>query len=115
LCCVDKVLVTSQCERVASICRERCGGQGFLSVNKFGDYLAQAHAGLTAEGDNKVLMVKVCKDMITNVIKKGLKLPAMKSCPFRQIATYEDITDNEVLLDLMKFRETMLFEKLVGD
>ena len=63
LCCIDKTLNTWNLERVASVCRERCGGQGYLSVNKFGDYLAIAHAGLTAEGDNRVLMVKICKDM----------------------------------------------------
>ena len=60
-------------------------------------------------------MVKVCKDMITNVLKKGHQLPPLKSCPFRQIATYDDITEPEILLDLLKFRETMLFEKLVAD
>lgn len=34
-----------------------------------------AHAGLTAEGDNRVLMVKICKDMQTNIKKLGGKLP----------------------------------------
>ena len=77
LCCIDKVLAGSQLERVAAICRERCGGQGYLSVNKFGDYISQAHSTLTAEGDNKVLMVKVCKDMIKNVTKRGHSLPKM--------------------------------------
>jgi acyl-CoA oxidase len=57
-------------ERVASVCRERCGGQGFLSVNKFGDFMAIAHAGLTAEGDNRVLMVKIVKDVKHNILKK---------------------------------------------
>ena len=86
LCCIDKTMTGWNLERVASICRERCGGQGYLSVNKFGDYMAIAHAGLTAEGDNRVLMVKICKDMITNITKKGQKLPKMLRCPFRDIA-----------------------------
>lgn len=102
-------------ERVASICRERCGGQGYLSANKFGDYIATAHSALTAEGDNRVLMVKICKDMITNVIKKGHKLPEMTMCPFRQIGRAKDITSLDILLNLLKFRETMLFQKLVGE
>ena len=83
LCCVDKTMNGWNLERVASICRERCGGQGYLSVNKFGDFIAIAHAALTAEGDNRVLMVKVVKDMITNVTKKGHKLPQLTQCPFR--------------------------------
>jgi len=100
-------------ERVASICRERCGGQGYLSVNKFGDYLAIAHAGLTAEGDNRVLMVKICKDMMTNIRKNGFKLPQMSQCPFRQIAKADDITTLQTLLDLLKYRETVLYNQLV--
>ena len=115
LCCIDKTLNSWNCERVASVCRERCGGQGYLSVNKFGDYLAVAHAGLTAEGDNRVLMVKICKDMQTNINKKGLKLPQMTMCPFRQIAILKDITELPVLLDMLRFREISLFTKLQED
>lgn len=37
----------------ATTCRERCGGQGYLSVNRFGSLLGFAHAGMTAEGDNR--------------------------------------------------------------
>lgn len=115
LCCIDKTLNGWNTERVASICRERCGGQGFLSVNKFGDYLSLAHSALTAEGDNRVLMVKIVKDMITNISKKGHKLPELSQCPIRQIAKSNDISDLRTLLDLLKFREVMLFEKLMKD
>jgi acyl-CoA oxidase len=115
LCCIDKTLNSWNLERVASVCRERCGGQGYLSVNKFGDYLAIAHAGLTAEGDNRVLMVKICKDMQTNINKKGHKLPQMSMCPFRQIGVLEDVTQLNVLLDMIKFREITLFSKLQED
>ncbi len=54
-----KPLVTWNLEEVASVCRERCGGQGYLSCNRFGVAIASAHAGMTAEGDNAVLMQKV--------------------------------------------------------
>lgn len=39
----------------------------------------------------------------------------MSQCPFRQLAKLPDVTSPEALLDLLKFRETMLFEKLVND
>lgn len=45
--------------------RERCGGQGFLAANTFGEAIAGGHAANTAEGDNRVLMIKVVKDMLT--------------------------------------------------
>ena len=115
LCCIDKTLNGWNLERTSSICRERCGGQGYLSSNKFGDYIAIAHSALTAEGDNRVLMVKICKDMLTNILKKGHKLPELKNCPFRHTAKLQDVSQLETLSDLLKYRETVLFEKLVAD
>ena len=115
LCCIDKTMAGWNLERTSSICRERCGGQGYLANNKFGDYLACAHAGLTAEGDNRVLMVKVCKDMITNITKKGHPLPKMDNCPVRHIAKLNDVTSLETMLDLLKYREIMLYTKLMDD
>ena len=63
-CCALKPIVTWHSERVATICRERCGGQGFLSANRFGEAIIGAHAGMTAEGDNAVLMQKVAKELL---------------------------------------------------
>lgn len=60
-------------------------------------------------------MTKVCKDIRTNILKKGHQLPQMTACPFRQIATYTDVSNLTTLCDLMKFRETTLFQKLVND
>ena len=50
---------------MVTVCRERCGGQGYLSCNKFGHYLGLAHAACTAEGDNSVLMQKVAKEYLS--------------------------------------------------
>jgi hypothetical protein len=36
----------------------------------FGEGLSASHAAITAEGDNKVLMIKVVKDMLSLYIKK---------------------------------------------
>jgi acyl-CoA oxidase len=64
LCCVIKPMLTWHGENTASICRERCGGQGFLAANRFGDAIAAIHAGITAEGDNRVIQQKVAKELI---------------------------------------------------
>lgn len=64
ICCMDKTLIGWHTERSTAIMRERCGGQGFLACNTFGEAMAASHAALTAEGDNRVLMVKVVKDML---------------------------------------------------
>jgi acyl-CoA oxidase len=64
LCCVIKPLVTWHSENTVTVCRERCGGQGFLSANRFGEGIAGAHAGMTAEGDNSVIQQKVSKELL---------------------------------------------------
>lgn len=114
ICCIVKTMMGWNCERVVSVCRERCGGMGYLAVNKFAAYLACAHASITAEGDNRVLMVKVCKDMITNVTRNGFKFPATKLNVVSQIGTFMDVTQLDTLVDLLKFREKTLFARLVA-
>lgn len=113
MCCIDKCLVVWNFDKVISTCRERSGGQGYLACNRFGDYLAMAHASMTAEGDNRVLMTKIAKDMMTNIAKKKSSLPVMTLCPKTKLPLLESIVDLRVLFDLLKFRETYLFNSLV--
>eukprot|EP00735_Rhodelphis_limneticus_P014007 TRINITY_DN7982_c0_g1::TRINITY_DN7982_c0_g1_i1::g.15532::m.15532 TRINITY_DN7982_c0_g1::TRINITY_DN7982_c0_g1_i1::g.15532 ORF type:complete len:699 (+),score=253.45,sp/O64894/ACOX2_CUCMA/35.81/2e-110,ACOX/PF01756.14/6.6e-15,Acyl-CoA_dh_M/PF02770.14/3.5e-11,Acyl-CoA_dh_1/PF00441.19/5.7e-06,Acyl-CoA_dh_1/PF00441.19/3.7e+03,DUF4412/PF14371.1/0.44 TRINITY_DN7982_c0_g1_i1:51-2099(+) len=72
LICGIKALITWHAERAASICRERCGGQGYLSANRFGEAIGGAHAGITAEGDNCVLMQKLSKELLATVGLAGV-------------------------------------------
>jgi hypothetical protein len=57
------VLFTTLISHVAD-CFLRCGGQGYLSCNRFGTFIGLAHAAMTAEGDNSVLMQKVCVGVV---------------------------------------------------
>lgn len=63
LCCGIKPLCGWNTQETGTVCRERCGGQGYLSVNRFGQIIGFSHAGITAEGDNRVLMQKVAKEL----------------------------------------------------
>jgi len=63
--CITKTMLGWNCNNIAHICRERCGGMGFLANCRFGEYIACAHAQMTAEGDNRVLMGKITKDYLT--------------------------------------------------
>jgi acyl-CoA oxidase len=67
LCCTIKPMCGWNLERTASICRERCGGQGYLSCNRFGSLIGFSHAGITAEGDNRVLFQKAAKELIASM------------------------------------------------
>lgn len=102
LCCVIKPLVTWLGERIATVGRERCGGQGYLAVNRLGSFIGFSHAGMTAEGDNAVLMQKVAKELLAS-LEDG-------SRPLRRIAKRTLATANlhalADLLSLFQYRET---------
>merc|ERR1712048_1466376 len=63
LCTVIKPMASWNCNEVGNVARERSGGQGYLSVNRLGEVVGFAHAGMTAEGDNSVLFQKVAKEL----------------------------------------------------
>jgi len=46
-------------------CREACGGQGYLAINRFAALKADTDVFTTFEGDNTVLMQLVAKDLLT--------------------------------------------------
>lgn len=52
LCCIIKTLVSWNAENVATTCRERSGGQGYLSANRFGEAIMGSHSGISAEVNN---------------------------------------------------------------
>lgn len=72
LCCAIKPLCAWNAQECGTTCRERCGGQGYLSCNKFGSIIGFAHAGMTAEGDNRVLMQKVAKELLSMMSQPAL-------------------------------------------
>ncbi|KAK8731425.1 hypothetical protein OTU49_007604, partial [Cherax quadricarinatus] len=101
LCCVIKPLASWNLEEIVSVCRERCGGQGYLSCNRFGTFLGLAHAATTAEGDNCVLMQKVAKERLETFtpLSTNADLPA-------------DPASIDFLHDLLNQRENLFFKTL---
>jgi len=47
-------------------CRECCGGQGYMAVNRFADFKADTDIFCTFEGDNTVLMQLVAKSLLAD-------------------------------------------------
>ena len=103
MCCAIKPLASWLLEEVVSVCRERCGGQGFLSANRFGTFLGLAHAAMTAEGDNSVLMQKVAKEHLGWLSKNP---PTMIK------ADSTSLSDPTYLHSLLQKREIKLFTTL---
>lgn len=102
LCCFIKPLITWGFERTASITRERCGGQGYLSANGLSECIGFAHAGITAEGDNSVLMQKVSKELLTAVQKGEYKPTKINNVQSASTWKYGEL---DTLLKLFALRE----------
>merc|ERR1712141_278765 len=103
MCCAIKPIASWHLEEVVTTTRERCGGQGYLSCNRFGTFLGLAHAAMTAEGDNSVLMQKVAKEHLGYLSKNPPKIekPASKS-----------VSDQSYLHYLLKARESKVYTEL---
>lgn len=112
LCCVIKPMITWNLRDVATRSVERCGGQGYLSCNRMAESIGFAHSGITAEGDNSILMQKVAKELMGSVEKKEYKLPELTQCPMRELPNKEKVSDVESLVNLIRWREISLIRDL---
>ena len=61
-----KAMATWHATATIQECREACGGQGYLSENRFGDLKADSDIFTTFEGDNTVLLQLVTKTLLTD-------------------------------------------------
>ncbi|MEJ2867178.1 acyl-CoA dehydrogenase [Actinomycetospora sp. OC33-EN08] len=60
-----KALSTWNATQVIQVCREACGGQGYLSENRLGTLRTDTDVFTTFEGDNTVLLQLVAKGLIS--------------------------------------------------
>lgn len=114
LCCYIKPLIAWHTNKVGNICRERCGGQGYLSINMVEAAIYGAHSGITAEGDSSVLMQKVAKEYVEDFTKGILTLPYENYLEDnKNFNSKMDIFYNlNDLILLMKIRESSLLSSL---
>eukprot|EP00128_Syssomonas_multiformis_P011956 Colp12_sorted_trinity150504_noHs@36258 len=119
LCCAMKPLIAWHSEHAATTARERCGGQGYLSANRLGEAIAGAHAGMTAEGDNRVLMQKVSKELLSTAKPKTVarhamldKLPSPLRNLLRGTFDAQSLRSPSKQVELFKLREEILLSRL---
>ena len=71
-----------------------------------------AHSGMTAEGDNRVLMQKVVKDIMSDCQKDIHRTGEMTMCPENQIPKMNSVANQETLTNLIYFREIAEIEAM---
>jgi acyl-CoA oxidase len=117
-----KAYSTWQAVHTIQVCRESCGGEGYMFVNRFATLKADAEIFTTFEGDNTVLMQLVAKNLLGE-LKDQLKemrpgrivrffldqrLKALKR-KFGGVATESDsMLTPEHQLSQFRFRESTL-------
>ena len=99
-------------QEVGTTCRERCGGQGYLACNRMGDVIGFSHAGMTAEGDNRVLMQKVTKETLAMRAHRRFLPPATHTSAAATTTLDIATLDTAHCLDLLVHREVYLFNQL---
>jgi acyl-CoA oxidase len=114
LCCVLKPLAAWNTERCGTVCRERCGGQGYLSVNRLGQVIGFAHAAMTAEGDNRVLMQKVAKELLDRYTAGRLPAVAAEAAAPPPLPAAARIRDAATLALLLRRREARTLAALAA-
>jgi acyl-CoA oxidase len=65
-----KSIATWHCTDTVQACREACGGQGYLAVNRFAALKADSDVFTTFEGDNTVLLQLVAKGLLSGYRKQ---------------------------------------------
>lgn len=65
-----KAVATWYTTETIQVCREACGGKGYLAENRFADLKADSDIFTTFEGDNTVLMQLVAKGVLGNFKKE---------------------------------------------
>ena len=114
LCCTIKPMCGWNLERTASTCRERCGGQGYLSCNRFGSLIGFAHAGITAEGDNRVLFQKAAKELIASINTKTVRDRLAQGSRPPKVANLASLTSLNTLRSLYVVRETRKLKNIAN-
>ena len=103
--CATKTIVTWHLQEMSTICRERTGGGSFLLSSAIPEGVISSHSGMTAEGDNRVLMQKVVKDIMSDCQKGIHDMPEMTQCPKREIPSLDSVASFETLKNLVYYKE----------
>ncbi|KRE36929.1 acyl-CoA oxidase [Janibacter sp. Soil728] len=84
-----KAITTEHATDTIQVCREACGGAGYMALNRFADLKADTDVFTTFEGDNTVLLQLVAKGMLTEYKSDFQELDTRRAILFgaRQVTT----------------------------
>lgn len=98
----QKVAATWHATDVIQECREACGGQGYLSENRFAALKADTDVFATFEGDNTVLLQLVAKSLISEFQADFGKLDPLEMVQFVGVQVLEQVVERANLRQLVE-------------
>ena len=127
---VLKALASTHAVETLAECRRACGGQGYLSVNRLPDLMADVEIFTTFEGDNTVLLQLVARSLLSGFRKRfeskglagvvryvmrrvGVAATEKNSVAVRR-ASAEHLRDRAFHLAALRYREERLLETAFG-
>jgi acyl-CoA oxidase len=125
-----KALASWHATDTIQACREACGGQGYLAVNRLAALKADTDVFTTFEGDNTVLLQLLAKSLLSDYRKQfgdmtffdllrhaaaraGTAVSELNPVVTRQTSA-EHLRDPEFHLDALRWRESHLLATLAG-
>jgi len=121
-----KAFATTHAVETLAECRRACGGQGYLSVNRLPDLIADVEIFTTFEGDNTVLLQLVARSLLTgfkkrfenkglggvvqHVMKRAHIAATQKNVIAVRRADTDHLRDRRFHLNALAYREERLLE-----
>lgn len=103
-----KALGTWHASNTIQVCREACGGAGYLSVNRFDALRADTDVFTTFEGDNTILMQLVAKGLLTDYRDAFGDLDQIGMVRFVASAAVETVVERTNVRSLLeRFRDAV--------
>ena len=104
----QKALATWHATETIQVCREACGGAGYLAENRFAALKADTDVFTTFEGDNTVLMQLVAKGLLTEFQQSFNDLDPMGLVRFVASQAVGSVVERTALRQLVeRFRDAV--------
>ena len=97
-----KALASWHAMEAIQVCRECCGGAGYLTENRFGDLRNDIDVFTTFEGDNTILLQLVAKGLLTEFRDQFGELNPIETVGFVVGQVYETVAERSAVREFVQ-------------
>jgi acyl-CoA oxidase len=97
-----KAIATWQATETIQVCREACGGAGYMSENRLAELKADTDVFTTFEGDNTILLQLVAKSLLTGYRDEFEELGPIATAGFVASQAWETVVERTAGRELIQ-------------